>query len=87
MSREVFLSSSYTSPPRLQTSTLNSIAKFGMCIGLGEVGAILIGFRHVFFYTDYPILDKCFELCPFMQSAIPHENHVDDFFLTHSQTS
>ena len=26
-------------------------------------------------YTDYPILDKFFELCPFMQTVIPHENH------------
>ena len=46
---------------------------------VGEVGAILIGFWYVFFYTDYNILDKLFELCPFMQTVIPHENRVDVF--------
>ena len=53
---------------------------------IGEVGAILIGFWYVFFYTDYTILDKLFELCPFMQTAIPHENHIDGFFQTHTQS-
>ena len=33
-----------------------------------------------FFYADYLILDKLFELCPFMLTVKPHENHVDDFF-------
>ena len=27
-----------------------------------------------------------FELCPFMQTVLPHENPVDNFFLTHTQT-
>ena len=41
-----------------------------------EVVAILIGLWYVFFYTDYPILDKLFALCQFMQAVIPHENHT-----------
>ena len=44
---------------------------------LGETGAILIGFLHVFFYTDYSILHKLFEL--FIQTVLPHENHVKRF--------
>ena len=51
-----------------------------------EVVAILIGFWYVFFCTDYTIVDKLFELCPFMQTVIPHEDHVDGFFLTHTQS-
>ena len=47
---------------------------------LGEVGAILIGFWHVFFCTDYSIFDKVF-----VQIVIPHENHVNGLFLTHTQ--
>ena len=47
---------------------------------IGEVGAILIGFWYVFLYTDFPILDKLFELCQIMQTIIPHENHVYGFF-------
>ena len=39
----------------------------------------------IIFYTDYPILDKLFELCPIMQTAIPHESQADYFFLTHTQ--
>ena len=27
-----------------------------------------------------------FELCPFMQTGLPHENDVEDFFLTHTQS-
>ena len=55
-------------------------------VSLGEVKAILIGFWYVFFYTHYPILDKPLKLCPFMQTVMPHENHVDEFFLTHTQS-
>ena len=39
----------------------------------------MIGFLRVVFYTDYPILDKLFELCPFMQTVMPHENHFEGF--------
>ena len=46
---------------------------------LGEVGAILIGLWHFFFQTDHSVLDKLFELCPFMQTVIPDENHVELF--------
>ena len=38
----------------------------------GEVGAILIRFLFVFFFADYPILDKLFELCPLMQTVLLH---------------
>ena len=32
------------------------------------------------------MLDKLFELCPFMHLIVtPHENHTDDLFLTHTQ--
>ena len=55
-------------------------------IQVEEVGAILIGFWYGLFYTYYPILDKLLELCPFMQTVIPHENHVDGFSLTHAQS-
>ena len=34
-------------------------------------GDNLIGFWYVFFCTDYTVLDKLFELCPFMQRVIP----------------
>ena len=44
-----------------------------------EVGAILIGFLHVFFHTDYPILHNLFELCPFMRTVQPHEDHLEGF--------
>ena len=53
---------------------------------VGEVGAILIGFWYIFFYADCPILDKLFELCLFMQTVMPHENHDDSSFLTHTQS-
>ena len=36
--------------------------------------------------TDYPVLDKLFELYLFMQTVVPRENHVDSFFLTHNQS-
>ena len=58
----------------------------GTALMSGEIGAILIGFWYVFFYAGYPMLDKLFELCPFMQTVIPHENHVDIFFLAHTQS-
>ena len=45
----------------------------------GEVGAILIWFLHVSFCADYPILHKLFELCPFMQTVLQHENQVEGF--------
>ena len=51
---------------------------------LGEVGNILM---HVFFHTNCSTLDKLPELCPFMQIVLPHENQVEDFFLTHAQSS
>ena len=54
---------------------------------VSEAGAILIGFWYVFFYTDYHILDELCELCPLMQTIIPHENHVDGVFLTHTRSS
>ena len=53
---------------------------------LGVIGAILIGFWYVFFYTDYPNLVKLFELCPFMQTVMRQENHVDSFILAHPQS-
>ena len=31
-----------------------------------------------------PYLDKLFELCPFIETVPPHENHVDGLFLTTS---
>ena len=38
-------------------------------------------------YTDYTILDKLFELCPFVQTVLPHDDdHVEGFFLTHTQS-
>ena len=48
--------------------------------GWGYSDRVLVCFL---LYTDYPILDKLSELCPFMQTVIPHENRVDGFFLTH----
>ena len=39
-----------------------------------------------FIQTTYAILDKLFELCSFMQTGIPHENHIDGFFLNHTQS-
>ena len=53
---------------------------------LREVGAILIGFWYVFFHKDCSILDKLFELRPFMQTVIPQEKHVDRLFLTLRQS-
>ena len=39
------------------------------------------------FYIDHTILNKLFELCPFMHLTVaPHENHADGFFLTHIQS-
>ena len=52
----------------------------------GEVGAKLIGFWYVLFYRYYSILDKLFQVCPFMQTVMPHEYHIDEFFLTHIQS-
>ena len=40
---------------------------------------ILIGIWYVSFYTDYLILDQLFKLFPFMQTVIPHENHMNGF--------
>ena len=48
-------------------------------VSIEEVGAMLISFRYVFFDTDYTSLDKLFELCPSMQTVVPHENYVDFF--------
>ena len=41
---------------------------------------------NVFFYAGYPIAEGLFESFLFMQTFIPHENHVDGFFLTHAQS-
>ena len=41
--------------------------------------SILVRFWYVFFQTDYNSFDKLLNLCPFMQTVIPHENHVDGF--------
>ena len=49
-----------------------------------EIEVILIRFWYVFSYTDYTILNKLFELYPFMAIVI---NHVDSFFLTYTQSS
>ena len=46
----------------------------------------IIGFLYVFFSTDYSILHKLIELCLFMQTILPHENHVESFFLTYTQS-
>ena len=35
-----------------------------------------------FSYTDYLFLHKLFELCPFLQTILPHENHFEDFIPT-----
>ena len=51
-----------------------------------EAGVILIGLLHVFFYAEYSILARLFELCPFMQTVLPHESQVKGFFLTHTQS-
>ena len=53
---------------------------------LGEVEDIMIGFLHVCFYTDHPILHKLFELCLFIQTVRPLENHMEDFFLAHTHS-
>ena len=47
--------------------------------GDAPLEAMRQSFWYVSFYTDYTILDKLFELCPFMQTVISHENHVDSF--------
>ena len=39
-----------------------------------------------FLFSGNPILDKLFVLCPFMQTVIQHENHVEGFYLTHIQS-
>ena len=66
-------------------------ADFRVQLALGSplrevLGAILIGFWHVLFYTDYPISDRSFELYQYMQTVILHTNQVDGIFLTHSHT-
>ena len=50
------------------------------------VGATVKGFWYNFFHIDYPILYKLFELCPFMRTALVLENHVEGFFLGHTQS-
>ena len=45
---------------------------FYHALDLGEVAVILIGSLRVFFCTDYPILYKSYELCPFMQTVLLH---------------
>ena len=56
-------------------------------IQLVEVRAILIGSWHVLFCTDYHILHKLFELCRLIQTDLPHENHVEDFFIAYTHPS
>ena len=53
---------------------------------IGKVGAILIEFLHIFLYTDFFILHRLFRLSSFMQKVLPHENHVEGFFLGHAQS-
>ena len=38
------------------------------------------------FYTNYPILHKSFELCPFTQTVLLDENDTEGFFLAHNQS-
>ena len=54
------------------------------CRNVGEVGVILIGFLHIFIYTDCPILHKLFDFCPFMQTVILPENHFEGFGPVHT---
>ena len=51
--------------------------------GWGYSGKVLV----CFFYTVYPILDKLYQLCQFMQTIILFENHVDGFLLSNNQSS
>ena len=47
--------------------------KWSESIEIGEVGAILTIFKHIFFQTDHPtMLHELFELRPFMQTVLPH---------------
>ena len=35
--------------------------------------------RSLLYKLPWPILDKIFELCPFMQTVLPYKNYVEDF--------
>ena len=53
---------------------------------MGVVGAILIGFLHIFFSTGYPISDKIIQKCPFMQTALALQNQGKSFFPAATQS-
>ena len=40
--------------------------------------AIPKGALHVYSHTDYPILHKIFDLCPFMQTGLLRQNRIED---------
>ena len=43
-----------------------------------------IGYFVHFFYTDFPILNKSFELHSFMRTVLAQENHIAGFFVAHT---
>ena len=53
---------------------------------LDVVGAILIGFLHIFVSTGYPISHKIIRKCPFMQTALELQNHAKNFVSARSQS-
>ena len=63
----------------METLTFKLKVKKNSCLTLGDVGAILTGFVHVCFIQT--ILHKLFEYVHFMQTVLPPEYNVEDFFL------
>ena len=57
----------------------------GTATGLKKV--IIMGFWYMcFLLYSLPYLNKLFNLCPFMQTVVPHENNAESFFQTHTQS-
>ena len=58
--------------------------KVNLKLGLHDRGGCAYSDRVLVYFLLYrlPYLDKLFELCPFMKTALSHENHVDGFFLS-----
>ena len=59
---------------RLQTFKFNYLA-----CSIGVVGAILIGFFHIFVYTVYPMGHKIILKRQFMQTALVLQDHAKIF--------
>ena len=54
---------------------------------VGVVGAILIGFLHIFVSTGYPTISrKILQKCQFMQTALALQNHAKSFFPARTQS-